>query len=199
MTGWQWLFALEGSLTALLGVIAYFYLPPSPTQTASRFRGKNGWFTQREEVIMVNRILRDDPSKGDMHNRQAVTPKLLWEALKDYDMWPVYLLGITWSIPQTTAQSYITLILRSLNFSTFTTNLLTVPAYALFVLQLPLWTWVSEHWNNRFAIVMVCQIWMLPLVTSLAVLPGGDAYQWPRYVLLVLLVGYPYIHPILGK
>ena len=50
MAGWQWLFALEGALTALIGLISWFYLPPSPTQTASFFRGKNGWFSAREEV-----------------------------------------------------------------------------------------------------------------------------------------------------
>lgn len=61
--GWRWLFALEGGLTAIIGVISWFYLPPSPTQTASWFRGKDGWFNEREEIIMVNRILRDDPSK----------------------------------------------------------------------------------------------------------------------------------------
>lgn len=38
---------------------------------------------------MVNRILRDDHSKSDMHNREGITPKLMWKALKDYDMWPV--------------------------------------------------------------------------------------------------------------
>ena len=52
-----------------IGIATYFYLPPSPYQTASRVRGKNGWFTEREEKIMCNRILRDDPSKGGMHNR----------------------------------------------------------------------------------------------------------------------------------
>lgn len=61
--GWRWLFALEGALTLLIGVLSWFYLPPSPTQTASRFRGKDGWFNEREEVIMVNRVLRDDPAK----------------------------------------------------------------------------------------------------------------------------------------
>lgn len=61
--GWRWMFALEGGLTVCIGIVSWFYLPPSPTQTASRFRGKDGWFTEREEIIMVNRILRDDPSK----------------------------------------------------------------------------------------------------------------------------------------
>jgi len=36
--------------------------------------------------IMVNRILRDDPSKSDMHNRQGITLDLMWKAMKDYDM-----------------------------------------------------------------------------------------------------------------
>lgn len=59
----RWLFALEGTLTGIIGIITYFYLPPSPTQTASWFRGKNGWFSEREEKIMVNRILRDGQYK----------------------------------------------------------------------------------------------------------------------------------------
>ena len=148
--------------------------------------------------VMVNRIIRDDPSKGDMHNRQAINFSLLWEALKDYDMWPVYLLGLTWSVPQTPSQSYITLIIGSLGFNTFQTNLLTIPAYALFVIQLITWTRLSEYVNNRFLFVLLCQIWMLPLLIALEVLPGGSMYNWVRYVLNLLLVGYPYIHAILG-
>jgi hypothetical protein len=49
---------------------------------------------------MVNRVLRDDPSKGDMNNRQGVGPANLWKALTDYHMWPCYLLGLSWILPQ---------------------------------------------------------------------------------------------------
>ena len=132
-------------------------------------------------------------------SRQAVTWKLLWEALKDYDMWPIYLLGLTWTIPQQCATAYLTLILKSLGFNTFETNLLTVPAYTLFVLQLIFWTWLSERINNRYLIILVCQIWMFPLLVALETLPGGKTYNWPRYVLNMMLVGFPYVHAIIGE
>ena len=99
MAGWQWLFALEGMITGLIGILSYFYLPPSPTQTASKFRGKDGWFNEQEEKIMVNRVLQDDPGKGTMHNRQGLSFGMLWECLCDYHMWPIYILGLTWSLP----------------------------------------------------------------------------------------------------
>lgn len=79
LAGWQWLFAIEGTLTGVIGIITYFYLPPSPTQTPSRFRGKKGWFNEREEKIMVNRVLRDDPSKGTLIYCLSCTQSALTE------------------------------------------------------------------------------------------------------------------------
>lgn len=196
LAGWRWLFAIEGLLTGLIGIFSFFYLPPSPTQTKSRFRGKEGWFNAREESIMVNRILRDDPSKGDMHNRQALSPKALWYSLTDYDMWPVYLLGLTWLIPSHPMTQYLTLQLKAVGFGTFETNLLIIPAYVLFIIQLLWWTWVSEKTGQRFLTGLVSQVWMLPVLIALETISPKTS-PWSKWALSSLLVGAPYVHAII--
>ncbi len=45
-------------------------MPASAVQTKTWFRPK-GWFTDREIGIVVNRVLRDDPSKGLLPNPAA--------------------------------------------------------------------------------------------------------------------------------
>ncbi|KAF5016892.1 hypothetical protein F66182_11282, partial [Fusarium sp. NRRL 66182] len=70
--GWRWLFLIEALITLVIGFLSFLFLIPGPTQTKTWWN-PNGYFTEREEKIIVNRVLRDDPSKGDMHNRQALS------------------------------------------------------------------------------------------------------------------------------
>ena len=196
LAGWRWLFALEGTLTGIIGIISWFYLPPSPTQTASRFRGKDGWFNEREEKIMVNRILRDDPSKGDMHNRQAVSLTMFWKCLTDWHMAPIYLLGLSWNLPTVPMNQYLTLNLRAVGFSTFQTNLLSIPAYVIFIFNLLLVVWISEKINERFLLSLISQFWVLPLLIALEVMSPGRS-PWASWACSVLIFGQPYVHAIL--
>jgi len=130
--GWQWVFLLEGILTAIIGII-WFYLPPSPRQTKTMFR--KSWFTEREEIILVTRVLRDDPSKGDMHNRQAITLRKLIRTILDYYMWPFYIIALVCFMPYSPPAAYLTLTLPNIGFNTFQTNLLTIPSTVLMMLQ----------------------------------------------------------------
>jgi hypothetical protein len=186
-----------------MGIITWFYLPPSPYQTKRRgihglLRSKEGWFTEREETIMATRILRDDPQKSSMHNRQGLSLNLLWSALTDYDMWPIYIIGLSWTIPNTPPQAYITLTTKALGFNTFETNLLTIPGFSLFILQLLFWTWVSEKINQRLLIGVIGQLWSLPLLVALVSLPNKfPNSNWAKWTISTLLIGYPYIHAIL--
>lgn len=132
MAGWRWLFLIEGTITACIGIVSWGLMPPSITQTSNWLRGMKGWFTEREEKILVNRLLRDSPDKGGMNNRQAVNLSRLWNAIKDFDLWPLYLVGLTNYIPPSPPSNYLSYILRQMGFSTLNANLLTIPSQFLF-------------------------------------------------------------------
>jgi hypothetical protein len=163
---------------------------------------------------MVNRILRDDPSKGDMHNRQPLSWRMVIDCLSDCQltcfssvdtranlqflghMLPIYLIALSFGMPTNPMSAYLTLQLRDIGFDTFQTNLLTIPAYLLFICQLLFWTWVSERWNQRFLVGLSSQIWALPLLFFLEYMPA-DTGHWIKYTITALLVGHPYVHAIL--
>ncbi|KAH8547517.1 transporter-like protein [Umbelopsis sp. PMI_123] len=195
-SGWRYLFLIEGAITLIIGVVSFFYLPPSPTQTKGWLRGKDGWFSEREEIIMVNRVLRDDPSKGDMNNRQAVGPRDLWKSLCDYDNWGLYLIGLLAYIPSSPPSVYLTLTLKSLGFGTFNSNLLTIPSQVLFILNNLGLSYFSRWTGERSLTSMIAVVWVLPFLIALEVLPG-DVNPWVKWAIVTLLVAYPYCHPIL--
>ncbi|KAI1810606.1 MFS general substrate transporter [Poronia punctata] len=194
--GWRWLFLIEGLITFTIGVISFFMMPASAVQTKTWFRPK-GWFTDREVGIVVNRVLRDDPSKGDMNNRQAITPKILWACLCDYNLWPVYMLGLVVFIPFSPPAKYITLVLRGTGFDTFTTNLLTIPYNIFHIITLLLITRLSVYLNERSLVAALQSIWGLPCVIALRWWSGAFIDPWGTYALLTVILSYPYCHAIL--
>ncbi|KIK70542.1 hypothetical protein GYMLUDRAFT_32584 [Collybiopsis luxurians FD-317 M1] len=192
--GWRYLFLIEGGGTLLVGVCSFFLLPPGPTQTKTWFRPK-GWFTEREEIIIVNRILRDDPSKSDMHNREGLSIAAIWKAVRDWRMWPIYLLGLTHMMPVGPPQNYLTLSLRHLGFNTTQSNLLSIPSSVLGLLMLLFCVFLSEIINSRVFATIILQIWALPLLIALYTF-NAQTSQWVYFAVVTLITGFPYVHPI---
>ncbi|KAJ7642838.1 major facilitator superfamily domain-containing protein [Mycena rosella] len=188
--GWRYLFLLEGILTLVLGLGSYLMMPPGPTQTKNNINN-----IHREETIMVNRVLRDDPSKSDMHNREGLSPKRIFEALKDWRLWPLYCLGLVHMIPTGPPQIYLTLSLKSLGFTTTQSNLLTIPSTVIGLLMLLFTAYLSEIINSRVAATIILQIWALPLLVALYTFDKGTS-QWVYFATVTLITGFPYVHPI---
>ncbi|KAF9563387.1 MFS general substrate transporter [Agrocybe pediades] len=192
--GWRYLFLIEGLFTLVVGLISFAMMPPGPTQTKAWYRPK-GWFTEREEVIMVNRVLRDDPSKSDMHNREGLSVRMIWEAVKDWRMWPLYTLGLTHLVPVGPPQTYLTLSLRNLGFTTTQTSLLSIPSIVLGMAGLLTMSFISEAVNTRVGAAVVLQLWALPLLIALYTFDHNTS-QWVYFAVVTLIAGYPYVHPI---
>lgn len=200
LEGWRWLFMLEGIFTLLVGIWAFFVMAPSAVQTKGLLN-KKGWYTEREEKIMVNRILRDDPSKGDMNNRQGLDYKRMFKAIFDWDILPVYIVRILGDIGVAPVANYLSLLLRQLGFSTFNTNLLSIPPSILSIVTMVPLTWLAGKFRNGNAIANYIQsLWCIPFLAILRYWPGAQLNSngklWPTYVILVLALGYPCAEPI---
>lgn len=195
MAGWRWLFIIEGIITLFIAISAFYLMVPSATQTKNKFHPK-GWFNDREIKIVVNRVLRDDPSKGDMHNRQGLTPRLIFKSLLDYDLWPIYLIGLFAYIPTQTVSTYQTLNLKQMGLSTFNVNLLTIPGNVIHIIWLLIITWSSERIKQLLLICLLQPLWSIPLLAVLAWWKNSLQNVWGTWTVITLVIGCPYIHAI---
>lgn len=108
----------------------------------------------------------------------------------------IYAIGLTCFIPQSPPGTYLTLKLRQLGFSTFNTNLLTIPSSIFYIGTLLGITWLSEKLDQRSLVAMLQPLWTLPCIIALYIWPGLMKESWVTYALMVVLLSYPYCHSI---
>lgn len=121
---------------------------------------------------------------------------MLFKVIKDWEQWPLYLIGLVAYIAPSPPSNYLSFILRKLGFSVFHANLLAIPSQFLFAVNLLILTWVSERFKERAIVSSLSNIWIMPWLIALIALPA-DANPWIRYALLTGLLSYPYCHAVL--
>lgn len=147
---------------------------------------------------MVNRILRDDPAKGLTALKEPATFKDIREAWSDKSMWGLYFIGLVAYIPASPVQGYLTLTLKRLGFSTFNSNMLTVPSAFLQIITMLALAYSSNHFSERAFHCILGEFWIMPLLVALLTLPDGGR-EWGRFSLITLISGYPYFHPLVSS
>jgi hypothetical protein len=150
-----------------------------------------------EEIILVNRVIREDPEKSGMHNRQPITPKLLIKSMSDYDLWPLYLIGLMFQIPETTPSQYLTLTLKGLGFGTFKTNLLVIPSTVFHMITMMALTYVAEIWGELTLTAAFGQIWALPFLIFIYLVDITKINKWKAFGIMTALLSYPSGKPTL--
>jgi hypothetical protein len=146
---------------------------------------------------MTNRILRDDPAKGLTAIKEPARFRDVVNAWKDRSMWGLYFIGLVAYIPATPVQSYLSLTLKNLGFSTLDANLLSIPSAALQIILMLGLAYSSEFFNERTFHCFFGEFWVLPLLVALLALPASGRL-WGRFALTTMISGYPYFHPIVS-
>jgi MFS family permease len=111
---WHYLFVIEGGLTMLGAVIAWFYLP---------YSAEHAWFLTEEEKTLAHYRMQVDSSsvvneKFDF--RESV------QILKHPTSWMILAIEICLGIPLQSVQLFLPQIVGRLGYSTIKTNLFTV-------------------------------------------------------------------------
>lgn len=194
VSGWAYLFAIDGLISGVISIFAFFLLPASAVETAGILRGKNGWFTEREEGILVNRVLRDDPTKGDMNKREGVLLRGILDSFKEFDLWPIYLISFFSMIAYQPPTTFLSYILKLMGNSTFMSNVLAIPSQALFAINSVWYAWVSTKLREKSIMTSMSCVWMIACFVALVALPQvfNEHYNWARYAILTLIIGYPF-------
>lgn len=142
LNGWRWIFILEGILTVIVSLLAYFFIANYPA-TAK-------FLTDKERACVNARLA----SNNDATRNEAFTWHNASLAFRDPKVW-LYGLGFhTMSLPLYTLSLFLPTIIQELGFTAAQAQLLTVPPYAVaFVLTLTV-AIASEKFKIRAPFIM---------------------------------------------
>ena len=142
LNGWRWIFILEGILTVIISILAYFFISNYPA-TAK-------FVTEKERAYIHARLA----ANSDATRNEAFTWGNVRRALKDPKVW-LYGLGFhTMSLPLYTLSLFLPTIIKSLGYTAAQAQLLTVPPYAVaFILTLSVAV-ASEKLKYRAPFIM---------------------------------------------
>ncbi|KZO94431.1 MFS general substrate transporter [Calocera viscosa TUFC12733] len=146
--GWSWIFIIEGTVTALFGIVSFFVLPRSPA-TAS-------FLTPQEQIVLLARLRSDKPETRavgyeEEHFDWAQVKRAL---LNTPQLWilglglfgnGMTLFGLAYFLPS---------IVGAFGYSSTKTQLMTVPPYAVaFVVTMTV-SFFSDKYKMRGPVII---------------------------------------------
>jgi len=153
LAGWRWIFILEGILTVIVAVIAYFTLYDFP-ETAT-------FLTEEERAFVVYRLkYQNYKEEADGGVRVAQDDSFQWKFVKaaflDWQIWTNIL--VYWGIvcPLYGISLFLPSIIRALGYSSSTAQLLTVPIYITASVLAVVVAWFSDRVGKRYPFILVC-------------------------------------------
>lgn len=156
----MWLFIIEGGATVLMGILAFFWLPASPS---------TAWFLGPEEKA-VARLRHLQDGSGQVGETFRLRECFRAWNTTGFAVWCV--ISFTYPVAFSTTANFLPLILKRLGYSTVITNLLTVPPNLVGFVVLLLVTHSSDKRRERtFHLVGALLLSLAGLIVLAAVPP----------------------------
>ncbi|RBR11649.1 uncharacterized protein FIESC28_08876 [Fusarium coffeatum] len=150
LEGWRWIFILEGIVTVLVAVFAFWALYDFP-ETA-------GFLTEEERAFVVFRLKYQGQSQSRVAQTDEFKWTYVWDAFKDWQIWVN--IFVYWGIvcPLYGISLFLPTIIRNLGYSSSTAQLMTVPIYITAAILAVIVAWTSDRVGKRspFIVVFLC-------------------------------------------
>ncbi|KAM5539671.1 hypothetical protein V8D89_006780 [Ganoderma adspersum] len=115
--GWSWIFILEGLVTIVVAIFAWFYMSDYPDKAT--------FLTEPERASLVETLKRDSLGLSRQFKR-----KFVFQALRDPHIWLLFGIHFCLIIPGYAFSLFLPTIITGLGFSETTAQLLSVPPNA---------------------------------------------------------------------
>ncbi|KAF5502178.1 putative transporter [Colletotrichum aenigma] len=158
LEGWRWIFILEGIVTVIVAVFAFWALHDFP-ETAT-------FLTEEERAFVVYRLKYQGQVQGKSDNRVQVAEadefqwKYVWDAFKDWQIW--INIFVYWGIvcPLYGISLFLPTIIRNLNYTSSTAQLMTVPIYITAAILAVVVAYLSDRLGKRspFIVGFLCMM-----------------------------------------
>lgn len=140
--GWRWIFILEGLLTVVIAVAAYFFIHNYP-DTAK-------FLNDKERAVIQQRLKEDSDATQDEAFNWANVKK----AFTDIKV-HLYAFGFhTMSLPLYTLSLFLPSIIRDLGYSSAQAQLMTIPPYAIAFVATITTAFLSERYHRRAPFIL---------------------------------------------
>ncbi|KAG1742389.1 major facilitator superfamily domain-containing protein [Suillus paluster] len=135
--GWQWIFILEGILTAGVSLIAYFIVPTWSHEAK--------FLSEAEKTRLLDRLRADSDAGTD----QAFKWSSVRDAFSDHLVWAYAFLFHGFSFVLYSLSLFLPTIIAGLGFQTWQAQLMTVPPNVLASFSIWITVWFSSKCNVR--------------------------------------------------
>lgn len=186
LSAWRWLFILEGIPSCLSAIFVYFLLPDYPETVR--------WLSADEKALATSRL----ESEGSHGHDKSLTWTQTKDTLTDWRLYAHYAIYFGISTPFSSLSLFTPSITAGLGFKGLTSQLMTVPPYAVAYVVTILASYSADHFNARgIHAAIFSTIGAIGFLAS-AVLPP-NAYH-SRYGCLIIAASgaFSCIPPLLG-
>ncbi|KAH8904692.1 MFS general substrate transporter [Coniochaeta sp. PMI_546] len=156
--GWRWIFILEGIVTVLVALLAFFVLHDFP-ETAT-------FLTEEERAFVVYRLKFQGQAEGKPGGqRVAQAEEFKWkyvgQAFKDWQIWVN--IFVYWGIvcPLYGISLFLPTIIKTLGYTSSTAQLMTVPIYITAAILAVVFAYISDKVGKRSPFILGFLLMML--------------------------------------